>query len=328
MKRRSLLIGAAAGAALAATCGFAQQPGRHYRVGVIVPFSAMGGHAFLLALRERLASHGFVEGRNLTLEIRDAGWERSVAEEKARELIAGQPDALFTLSTIIAQGAVAATRSVPVVFAWVGDPVRSKIVKALRAPDGNATGVSNHFFELTSKRFELTRELVPGAKRVAVVAGNFDETLQLAMKIAGPTAERLGLEVVQHSALGNWPGAIQEVSRLGADVALVTTPFSQFGAETFARQTVQEALKQRLPVVYSDVDSVSLGGLASYATNPTEDIRRGADYLARVLKGESPATLPVDQLAKFELALNLKTARAIGFTIPQSILLRADRVIE
>lgn len=326
-KRRTFLL--ASSALLAAPLARSQQAGRTYRVGTLFPFAPVGGKRYIDALRGRLAEHGFVEGRNLVIDVRHTSFHRKEAETAAREHAAQPVDAIFALSTIAAQGAVDGTKSVPIVFAWVADPVFSGIVKAYARPGGNATGVSNRFFELYVKRFELARELVPSARRLAVVAGVFDATLEAAWKHAEPAAAKLGLEQLRVTAGGRWHSAAREARDAGAEVILVTTPFPQFGLHDEAKAFTEDAVNQRMPVVYSESDTIiEAGGLVSYGTNPLEDMRRGVSVLARVLKGESPATLPVDQAARFELVLNLKAAQTIGFKVPGAVLARADRVIE
>ncbi len=324
-RRRFLLAG---GALLIASRAAAQQSGRHYRVALLTPFGASGDQ-YLRALRERLAAQGFVEGANLTLVSRSAGADRALARQHVADLVPSKLDAVFSLSTLLTLGAQDATKSVPIVFAWVADPVLSGIVTDYRRPGGNTTGVTNRYFEVLAKRLELVREILPGAKRVVVLAGFFDATLQAAMKIAEPEAERLGLKLErQEAGRFGWAETLAEVATSGADVAFIVTPFALFGMKAQAQETVRVALEKRIPVVYSDRESVELGGLVSYVTNPVEDVRRGAELLARVLKGESPATLAVDQASRFELALNLKTAKALGLKIPHSVLLRADKIIE
>ena len=325
-RRRLVLAGAAL---LLAGHAVAQQPDRRYRVAVLTPFALPDGQPYLVALRERLAAQGFIEGANLTLVPRVAIADRARAKEYIVDLARSKLDAVFSLSTILTLGAQDATKSVPIVFSWVGDPALSGNVTDYRSPGGNTTGVTNRYFEVLAKRLELVREILPDAKRVVVLAGMFDTTLQAAMKIAGPEAERLGLKLERREA-GRfaWTEALAEVAASGADVAFIVTPFSMFGMKAQAQETVRAALEKRVPVVYWERESVELGGLISYATNPVEDVRRGADLLARVLKGESPATLAVDQASRFELVLNLKTAKALGLKIPQSVLVRADRVIE
>ena len=325
MKRREFIV--ATGALLASARAGAQQAGRHYRVGVLCPFSIDSGAAFLAAIRETLAAQGFVEGRNLTIQARAGYYDALRGEQEARALLAGKPDVIYVLSTILTRAAQAATKDVPIVFAWVADPAHSGIVKNYARPEGNTTGVSNRWFQLWDKRLELLRELVPGAKRVAVLAGFFDAALQTALQLAEPVVERLGFELIRREALGDWTGAMRSLAS-EAQAAFVATPFSQFGLRDASRAVVREAAALRIPTVYSDPESVALGGLMSYVANPTEGVRRGAGYVARILKGAKPGDLPVDQAARFELLVNVRAAKEIGLAIPQSVLLRADRVIE
>ena len=279
----------------------------------------------MAVLRERLATHGFIDGRNLFIEATSA-WSRNQAERAARELIASKVDAIFVFTTPLTLGAQLATQSVPIVFAWVAEPMVTGIVKDHRRPGGNATGVTNRYFELTAKRLELVRELVPKAKRVAVISTPLDP-VETALRLAQPTAERLGMELIHEVGAYHWQAGIEAATKAGAEALVFATPFSAFGLRTKAQQVVQLAMKLRIPAVYPDRESVELGGLVSYATSQAGDLRRAADYLARVLKGESPGTLPVDQTPDIELALNLKSARAIGLDVPPAIVARANQVI-
>jgi putative ABC transport system substrate-binding protein len=327
MKRRALLVGGAASAALAATRVLAQHPGRNYRIGVLFPFPD-SVEKYLPVLRERLATHGFTEGRNLSIASRYA----LTNADAAPELIELKPDAIFTFTAAATQVALAATNSVPIVFTAVADPVASGIVKDYARPGGNATGVSNRDFELAVKRLELIRELLPAAKRVAVAAadvfGPFEESF---LRLAKAPAERLGIELVRAEAGGeggSWSYTMQASVNAGAHAVLILTPFSLVARRFIVDEAVRSVAEWRIPAVFADVGAVEIGGLMSYATDPIDDLRRGADLLARILRGEKPANLPVDQAARFELAINLKTARSLGLKIPQSLLVRADRVIE
>jgi putative ABC transport system substrate-binding protein len=328
MRRRGFAMRLAAVAGALALPAAAQQFGRQYRVGVLCPFDLQAGQAYLAALRERLASHGFVEGRNLRIDARAAYWYEAKAAQLTEELIAQKVDLIFSLTTILTQGAQRATREVPIVFAWVADPVLSGIVKDYARPGGNTTGVSNRFFELWAKRLELLRELVPGARRLVVLVGVLDATLETALRVNAPVAERLGVEIVIQEARGQWNSAIRVAMASKVHAVFVGTPFAQFGRREAAQQVVLQAMELRIPAMYADLESVELGGLASYSYDSAEEVRRGADYVARVLKGAKPGELPIDQAARFQLVVNLRTARALGLTIPQSLLIRADRVIE
>jgi len=327
MRRRALLVGGAASAALAATRGLAQEAGRNYRIGVLIPMVRQAGEKYLAVLRDGLAKHGFVEGRNLRIDSRFVAYGARPNIDAARELLSLKPDALFACSTLMAQSAQTASRTVPMVFAWVSDPVVSGIVKDYARPAGNATGVTNRFFELSAKRLDLLRELLPSAKRVVVMSGTFDTVLDAAMVFAEQAAKKLDFELVRVATQGAWAQGMQDSAKAGAHAVLVVTPFAIFGLRSWADDCIRQTIEQRMPAVYAETETVEMGGLMSYATNLSDDLRRGADLMARVLRGERPADLPVDQASRFELAVNLKTARATGLTIPQSLLVRADRVI-
>jgi len=326
LQRRRLLL--ATGALLAAPPASTQQPTGSYRIGAVCSFSPLTGQRYLAVLRERLAMHGFVDGRNLIIEPKFSSSSRDHAQRSAGELIANKAAAIFVVTTTLTLGVQAATQTVPIVFAWVDDPVASGIVKDYDRPGGNATGVTNRYSELLVKRLELLRELVPTAKRVAVVAWTFHPTLENALRLAQPTAERLGIEIVRQAAPYGWASAVQLAIESGAQAMLVENALSLHWVQDHTRLLVHEALTRRIPVVHMDHEAVDLGGLISYATSPAENLRRAADVLARVLNGDSPATLPVDQTSNFEMALNLKTARALGLNVPPAILARANRVVE
>jgi putative ABC transport system substrate-binding protein len=329
VRRRTIVLGAAASAVLAATGARAQQPGRMYRVGVLTSVAGLAGAPYLSALREQLGKHGFVDGRNLGIDVRvPDSFGSQAAAAAARELIARKPDAILSMGTTLTQGALASTGTIPVVFTWVSDPLGSGLLKDLAKPDRNATGATNRNFELTAKRIELVRALLPVAKRLAMATNYFDPVLEQAMSHAQRAAEQVGIELVRVEVGGSWANGVESSRKAGAQAMLALTPFRFFGLRFAEEDVVRQSIEQRYPVTFSNVETVNVGGLASYATRLTDDIRRAADLLARVLVGVKPQELSVDQAARFELAINLKTARAIGVPIPQSLLLRADRVIE
>jgi len=324
--RRAFLLGA--GALLAAGRAAAQAPGRGYRVGVLWSSGALASPDYRSAFVSQLASHGFVEGRNLRVDSRSAlDWSADV--QSVKELVALKADAIVALTTSVTLAAQAATKTVPIVFAWVADPVLSGIVKDYARPGGNTTGVTNRFFELTIKRIELLRELMPSAKRIAAVGFLGFPLFQAGMPRVRNAARQFGFELIETDVGGPfWTPAIESAIKAGAEAVLPIIGFAVAGQRTSGEQVVQLALQKRVPMVFADAEMVELGGLMSYGTHPGNDLRRAADLVAKVLDGRNPSELPVDQASRFELVLNLKTARAIGLTIPQSILLRADRVIE
>lgn len=323
MKRRALLIAAATAALLARAEARAQPSARVYRVGVLLPMAGLTAQPYLQALRRRLHAHGFAEDRNLRLDIRFGS-----GTPEARELAATRPDALFALMTELATSVHAAAANTPLVFAWVADPVQAGLARTYARPGGTATGVANRYGELVAKRVELVRELLPSARRLAVAALRFDAGIRAALPHAEAAAARLqmALHPVETSVM--WARTLERALADGADAILVLTPFALFGLRYYAEEVVRFSLERRVPILFSDSESVVLGGLLSYASDPLAEVDQAADMLARVLKGEKPADLAVQLAARFHLAVNLKTARAIGLDIPQSILLRADRVIQ
>jgi putative ABC transport system substrate-binding protein len=323
LKRRALLAGAAAAALLARARARAQPSPRVYRVGVLLPMAGLTAEPYLVAMRRRLLAHGLVEDRNLRLEIR---YGASPAE--ARELAATRPDALFALTTALASSLHAAAADTPKVFAWVADPVQAGLVQSYARPGGSMTGVTNRFYELVAKRVELMRELLPTARRVALVAGTFDAAIVTAIPHAEAAAARAQMTLLPVEMGVMWTRRLEEAVAGGAEAILVLTPFSVFGLRYYAEEVVRFSLARRVPMLFSDAESVPLGGLMSYGNDPLGEVEQAADMLARVLMGAKPADLAVQLAARFHLAVNLKTARAIGVEVPQSILLRADRVVE
>jgi putative ABC transport system substrate-binding protein len=308
----------------------AQQSGRTYRVGAIFGGGAANMTRYRSALLEQLARHGFVEGRNLVIDVRSGveiyEWDRNAA----RELIAAKADALFTCLTRVTQAAQAESQALPIVFTWVSDPIEARLVKAYSRPGGNVTGVTNRFGELLPKRLELVRDLIPSAKRVAVV-GSVGSRVYEAASLFGTlkkAAEQLGFELVMGLATpGGWQTELNVAIKTGIDAVIPFTNFAATGELVSGEEIVRYLHKHRIASVFAESEMVEQGALMSYGTNLIDDVKRGADLLVKVLKGSRPADLPVDQASRFELAVNMNTAKALGVTIPQSILVRADRVI-
>jgi putative ABC transport system substrate-binding protein len=247
---------------------------------------------------------------------------------EAGDLVAAAPDALFACTAPLARALVRATQSIPIVFTWVADPVRAGLAQSYARPGANATGVANRYYELAKKRVEVLRELLPSARRVSVVAGVFDETMESTLHHARSAASRVGLELSEARTCAVWTAALGESLAANADAIMAITPFAALGMRWTSEELARFANARRLPVVFSDLESMELGGLISYGNSFVGDVRQAAELLARVLEGARPADMPVQLAARFELAVNLNTARAIGIEVPQSILLRADKVIE
>lgn len=326
MRRRAFALALPAMAAAAALPARAQQPGRVYRIGALLGGGGETMRRYRAALVERLATHGFVEGRNLEIDARGSAGPFHQDRDVAREFVAAKRDAIFVCETRPTQAVQAATKAIPVVFAWVAEPVASGIVKSYASPGGNITGVTNRFAELFVKRLELVRELLPKAKRVAVLnfaaASHYRDVVAPSLRKA---ATQLDLQLVEIGE-PQWAPAIERAAKDGVEAVLPGDHF--VGARLSGEQVVETTNRLRLPTVFANSNMVEAGGLVSIGTNLENDIRRAADLLARVLKRAQAGSQPVDLATQFQLVLNLKTARAIGLTVPQSVYLRADRVIE
>jgi len=329
MKRRQLLLGGSAAAALSLAKAFAQERARKYRIAVLLSVPLAYDAPYRAALKERLAAHGFVEGRNLSSDAGTSTQGFDFDREQVVKLLAANPDAIFATTTRLAQAALAETRSVPVVFAWVPDPVSSGLVKDYARPGGNATGVSSRFDEVAIKRLELLRELLPTAKRVALAGPMYLPDIQAARARVREVSQPLGFVIKEaDSGASTEVSAVESAIKDGAQAVLPLKIYSALGQRITGEQIVRLTVDQRVPAIFAKSELVDAGGLMSYGTNLLDEVRRAADMLAQVLRGAKPAEMPVDQASRFELVVNLKTARAIGIKLPPSLLLRADRVIE
>ena len=280
---------------------------------------------FLQGLRDL----GYVEGRNVVIEYRDAEGQFDRFPALAADLVARKVDVIMATSTPSALAAKRATRSIPIVFA-AADPVASGLVTSLARPGGNVTGLAGLVPDLAGKRLELLKQIVPGVSRIAVLwhPGGFDEGADKEMlKEADIAARALGirLQVVEARGPDDFERAFSDMSRARAGAVTVQST-SIFLMEK--RRLVGLAARNRLPAIYLLREFVDAGGLVSYGPNFADMCRRAATYVDKILKGAKPGDLPVEQPTKFELVINLKTAKALGLTIPPSLLQRADQVIE
>jgi len=301
--------------------GVAQAPARTYRVGVLFSGGSDTTKPHREAVREQLARHGFVEGRNLQMTWRGGSGIRQDDREAAQELVAARPDAILTSSSAMTQAAQWATRSVPIVFMHVSDPIADGIVKTYARPGGTTTGVATHHRELLAKRFELLRELLPTAKRVALVApySLVDPSYLASAATISEVSARLGFEVREVKM-----SLLREAEAMKPEAMVI---FTTLGQRLTTMNLIDAANRLRIPSLFPDAESVELGGLMSYGTDPIDDTRLGADLLARVLNGAQPGNVPVHQNSRFVLAINLKSARTLGISVPLSLLQRADQVI-
>ena len=328
VQRRDFLI--VAGALLAAPfAAEAQQAAKIARIGYLR--SSLGDNPHPPeAFRQGLRDLGYVEGRNLVIEYREAEGKADRLPALAAELVALKVDVIVASGTLAALAAKQASRTLPIVFSPAGDPVGSGLVTSLARPGGNVTGLSAFAPELVGKRLELLKQAVPGVSRVAVLwqPGAFGErTEKDTLKRAEVAARDLGvpLQFVEARGPTDFDRAFSDMTRARAG-ALTVLPSNMFNSER--RRLVDLAAEKRLPAVYSARELVDAGGLMSYGANLADLNRRAATYVDRILKGTKPADLPVEQPTKFGLIINLKTAKDLGLTIPQSVLARADEVIQ
>jgi putative ABC transport system substrate-binding protein len=308
----------------------AQQAAKIARIGYLTGNLASAPH-LPEAFRQGLRDLGYVEGRNVVIEYRDAEGKPERLPALAAELVALKVDVIVAAEgTPPALAATQATRTLPIVFTTVGDPVTSGLVTSLARPGGNVTGLSLLFPELVGKGLEHLKQAVPGVSRVAVLLqpGAVPErTYKDILKEAEAAARTLGvrLQVVEARGPADIDRAFSDMARARAGaLTVLSTPM--FASER--RRLVDLAAKNRLPTVFSFRVYVDAGGLMSYGPNTTDLFRRAATYVDKILKGAKPADLPVEQPTKFELVINLKTAKALGLTIPPSLLGRADEIIQ
>lgn len=325
MKRRdfiALLCGAAAWP-LAAR---AQQPGKLPIIGFLGSLTQSAQSTWTTAFVQRIREHGWIEGRTIGIEYRWAEGRSERFAEIADEFVRTHVDVIVTAGTDAVIAAKQATSVIPIVFGTAADPVRTGLVASLARPGGNVTGLSNQSDDLAGKRLELLREVVPGVRRLAIMANISSRIGLLEMRDVQAAAHTLGLEVVtlEIRRAEDIAPAIEGVKGRADALYVVTEPL----ANTNRNQINTLALAARLPTLHGQRPYVKAGGLISYGANIPELFRRAADFVDKILRGAKPADLPVEQPTKFDLVVNMETAKALGLTIPESFLLRADEVIE
>ena len=322
--RRREFIGLVSGAVAWPLAARAQQPaGRMWRIGFLA--STPPTPIMVSALREGLRDRGYVDGQNLSIDIR---WLLDENPHVAAELAHSGVDLIVAWATPAATAARNATTTVPIVMVSIADPVGSGIVAELARPGGNITGLSNMSTELSGKLVQLLMDIVPGIKRVGVVSNSKNPgatALSLRETEAAIRAVGLQTEVVDAEAAEEYDSAFARLS--AADVGgVVLLP----DAALIRHRTriADLAIKARLPTVFQRRENAEAGGLLSYGSNLSDLLRQSALFVDRILKGARPAGLPVEQPTKFTLAINLKTAKALGLTIPPTLLATANEVIE
>ena len=304
----------------------AQAPGKVWRVAVLTGAVPREGAA-PRALEQRLAELGYVEGKNLLIDFRTAGGQLDRLPTLAAELIGRGPDVIVAVSTQAGIAAKNATRQIPIVLAAAGDPVGTGIVPSLARPGGNITGVSLLNAELSGKALQLLREAVPAVSRVAVF-WNSENPLHRQVRAAtepAATALKVTLQLLDVRDPDDLPKAFDAMARQRAEALLV---FPDPVTLAHRKPIIAHAARVRLPAMYPFREMVDEGGLMCYGPSLADSGRAASDYVDKILKGAAPGTLPIAQATRFELLVNLKTAKTLGLTIPPAVLLRADQVIE
>jgi putative ABC transport system substrate-binding protein len=298
---------------------------KQHRIGLLAVTAATP--AMLKALHDGLRERGYVEGQNLSIDVR---WPQRPGEQVsdiAAQFARNNVDLILSWTTSATVAGQHATSTIPIVFVGISDPVGAKFVSNLARPGGNLTGVSNVAADLSAKQVELLREIVPDIKRIGVIAnpGNPGSVAQLpAMENA---IRALGLQVTRASA-GNPDEYEKAFARMTADGVQGVVLAADGSLFTYGRQVADIATAARLPTIFQRRENVEAGGLLSYGPNLVGQFRQTATYVDRIFKGAKPFELPVEQPTTFELVVNVKTAKALGLTVPPTLLARADEVIE
>ena len=325
MISRRAFVASLTGSVLAAPLAAQAQPARTVpRLGLLFPES--GPSPRIEAFRQGLRELGYIEGKTIVIEYRFAEGQRERLPELAAELVQLKVDVIVALSTLAAQPAKAATTTIPIVMIS-SDPIGTGVVAGLSRPGGNVTGLTT-FADLAGKRLELLKEVVPRLARVAVLWDAGGPSKVIEFRGASTAATVLGVELQSLEVRAPHPdldGAF-EAARRGRAQGLVVlhNPLIL----TYRRQIVGMTLRDRLPTIFEGTDYTEIGGLISYGPKLREVFGRAAAFVDKILRGAKPADLPVEQPTMFELVINLKTAKALGLTIPPTLLARADQVIE
>ena len=323
---RRRFIGTLAGGLLVSPITtFAQQPAKVARIGFLG--SSAPPPELLANVRGGLRERGYVEGSNLALEVRWTESSFDALPALANELAQSRVDLILAWATPATLAAKRATSSIPIVFFAVSDPVGSGLIASLARPGGNVTGVTNIAKDLTARQVQILAQIAPGLRRVAIMGNPTNLSSDAQQAEAQAAARALGITpiVVSVRKPDRIAPALADAVGQGAD-GLVVLPDPTF--LTRRREIADMALERRLPSIYARREAVQAGGLVAYGASLSDQIGRATAYADRILKGARPAELPVEQPAKLELIINLKTAKALGLTIPQSLLLQADEVIQ
>ena len=327
--RRTFLCGLPLGALAASFAAEAQPAGRMWRIGILQTSAPKDETARVAALEQGLAELGYVGGRNILIVNRNAGQQVSRLPELATELVRSGVDVIVTSVNPATLAAKKATATIPIVMAVGVEPVAAGLVASLAKPGANVTGLTFDVdaTQLAGKRLEILKELMPSVSRVAVLWNPGYGPGMLRLRGTEQAGRQLGIAIVsvQLSEGSDAERAFTEIRRAPAQAVTVLSDPVTVGRRA---EITELAARYRVPAIYALREWVEDGGLVSYATSLNEQWRRAARYVDKVLKGAKPADLPVEQPSKFELVINLKTAKALGLTIPQALLVRADEIIQ
>jgi putative ABC transport system substrate-binding protein len=326
--RRAFVGGIAVSTLVAPLAAEAQQPGKVRRIGYLDQGSAAGSRPYFEAFRQGLRDLGWIEGQNIAIDVRFAEGKTDQLPTLAAELVRLKLDLIATSTTPAALAAKQATTTIPIVIGFAADPVGSGIVASLARPGGNITGWTHLAgFEFRAKYLELLKGAVPTATRFGVLWNPANQVHRQSLKIIEAAAQQLKVEL--------YPVGVQDSKELESTFsalvgkraqALVVLPDGMFLGQISL--IIALAARSRLPAMYGVREFAEAGGLMTYGANLPDMYRRGASFVDKILKGAKPADLPVEQPTKFEFVINLKTAKALGLTIPQSLLQRADEIIQ
>jgi putative ABC transport system substrate-binding protein len=329
MRRRHFLILFGGAVAVAPFAAGADRPAKVFRIGILanLPVTAGAGAVLWGAFIQGLRDLGYVEGQNITIEWRVSEGRYERLPDLAAELVGLGVDVIVVPGSEGVLAAEQATRTIPIVMADNPDPVGAGLVDSIARPGGNITGLSLLYPEIAGKQLQLLKEIVPEVSRVAVLWNPTNQANGRMLEAARVAAQAsaIQLQALEARAPDDFETAFAAMTREGAGALLVLRD----GMLLLHRQRLLDlATKSRLPAMYAAKEEVVGGGLVAYGPSSRDSFRRAATYVDKILKGAKPADLPIEQPTKFELLINLKTAKALGIAIPQSILARADEVIE
>jgi putative tryptophan/tyrosine transport system substrate-binding protein len=322
----ALLCGAALASVLSPLSARAQQQGKLPTIGFLGATTPAIWSAFIPPFQQRLRELGWIDGQNIAIEYRWAEGREDRYAEFADEFVRRKVDIIVTASTSAVAAAKNATTTIPIVFAAAGDPVGTRLVASLARPGGNVTGLSNQQTDLAGKRLEQLHKVVPGLQRIAVMGNVHGLNVALEMNEVQSVGPKLGIEITRLEITKKddiAPGLEALKGRVDG-LYVCTDPL----LTTYRGLINTIAVNEKLPTIYAFREYVLAGGLMSYGPNFPDLFRRAGDYVDKVLRGAKPADIPIEQPVKFDLIINLKTAKALGLTIPETFMMRANEVIE